>query len=145
MAPFTSHLAFTWLGQDALSLPVYAEWFDGVAIEIMGESPYLNAKAAGISFSLNADHRVRAVFLYGEGVEGFAPYVDALPAGLSLSNSRADVCNVLGEAVMSANPGGVGLMAIDFSFDRYESGDHYLRFEYVPGDAAIRLVTIGLC
>jgi hypothetical protein len=137
--------AFAWLGQDPLSLPVYAACFGGAAVEIMGESPFLNAKAAGISLALKPNHTVRAVFLYSEGVEGFSAYADALPAGVSLSSSRADVQAACGEAAMSMEAGGIGLMAIDFAFDRYESGDHYLRFEYVTGDSAIRLVTLGLC
>jgi hypothetical protein len=144
MTGFPDHPALTWIGQPALSLPVYAQLFDGAAVEIMGASPYLNAKAAGISFALHPDHSVRAVFLYAAGVEDFAQYAaDPLPAGLSFSSTRADVRAVLGAPAMSADAGGVGLMAIDFAFDRFEDGARYLRFEYWPDDAGARLVTVG--
>ncbi len=145
MIGFTEHPAFSWLGQDALSLPVYAECFDGAEVFTGGESPYLNAKKAGIQFALNADQSVRAVHLYAQDIEGFDAYAQPLPAGLALSSSRAYVQAALGEPVMSMNAGGVGVMAIEFAFDRYEAGDHYLRIEYQSGDTAIRLVTIGNC
>ncbi len=144
MTEFTSHPAFSWLGKDALSLPIYAERFDGAAITIMGESPYLDAKNSGIELALNADHTVKAVHLYAQGVEDFVAYAEPLPAGLALSSSRANVRLALGEPAMSMDAGGVGLMAIEFAFDRYEEGDHYLRFEYARGAAALRMVTFGI-
>lgn len=145
MTEFTSHLAFSWLDKDALSLPIYAERFDGAAITIMGESPYLDAKNSGIELALNADHTLKAVHLYAQGVEDFEAYAEPLPADLALSSSRADVRAALGEPAMSMDAGGVGLMAIEFAFDRYEAGEHYLRIEYLKGENAIRLVTMGSC
>lgn len=145
MTEFTTHPAFSWLGKDALSLSIYAERFDGAAITIMGESLYLDAKQAGIELALNADHTVKAVHLYAEGIEDFAAYADPLPAGLSLSSSRGEVRAALGEPAMGMDAGGVGLMAIAFAFDRFEADAQYLRVEYLPGNAAIRLVTIGSC
>lgn len=145
MPDFTNHPAFAWLGKDALSLPIYAERFDGAAITNMGESPYLNMKTAGIELALNPYHTVRAVHLYAKGVEEFDAYADDLPAGLTLASSRAYARAALGEPTMSMEAGGVGLMAIEFAFDRFETGDHYLRVEYRPGEAGIRLVTIGSC
>ena len=111
---------------------------------IMGESPYLDAKKAGIELALNADHTVKAVHLYAQGIEDFAAYADPLPAGLSLMSNRADVRATLGEPAMAMDANGVGLMAIEFAFDRYEMVEHYLRFEYLKGEAAIRLETIGM-
>jgi hypothetical protein len=140
----------TWVGRPAFDLDVYAQLFDGARIELMGESPYLNAKGAGVSFALDGDDPaavVRTVFLYSHGVENFAQYAaDPLPAGLSFASSRADVRRSLGQPVQSGDASsGVGLIAIEFSFDRFESDELYLRFEYHPGDGAVRLVTIGLC
>ncbi len=141
---FDSHPAFGWFGKPAFDLDVYAQLFNGAKAEILGESPYLNAKSAGVSFALNDDETVRAVFLYSQGVERFEQYSHTLPAGLSFTSSRAEVHKVLGKPVMSGEVGGVGVFAIEFSFDRYEADDRYLRFEYLAGDKAIRLVTIGL-
>ncbi len=145
MTDFTQHPAFAWLGKDALTLPVYAESFNGAAITTKGESPYLDAKKAGIELALNADHMVRAVDLYAQGIEGFDAYADPLPAGRALSNNRADVVAAMGAPALSMDAGGVGLMAIEFAFDRFEASNHYVRFEYGEGETAVRMVTIGYC
>jgi hypothetical protein len=145
MPNFSEHAVFSWLGQPAFDLDIYRQSFGGAAAEIMGESPYLNARGAGISFALSPDHTVRAAFFYAQGVEGFDAYAGSLPAGLDLVKSRADVRTALGAPAMSIDAGGVGLMAIAFAFDRFEEADVYLRCEYWPGDDAIRLITIGRC
>jgi hypothetical protein len=142
--PF-EHPAITWLGADPYTLSVYAESFESAAAIALVETPYLSAKGAGISFALTRDQKVRTVFLYSEGYEGFSAYTGVLPAGLSLASSRADVRAAMGEPVMSGEKGGVGIMAIDFSFDRFEDGENYMNFSYVPGDMAVHLLVIGRC
>jgi hypothetical protein len=145
LAHFTDHPAFSWLGKDPYALPVYAEKFAGAKAKIMGESPYLDAKQAGISFPLSRKNMIQAVHLYSEGFEGFKAYQGSLPAGLSLASSRADVRAALGEPAMSVEPGGVGIMAIEYALDRFESGEHYLSIQYCAGDKALLLVTLGFC
>jgi hypothetical protein len=132
-----------WIGAPTKSLAVYAQLFDGAKPEIMGESPYLNAKTAGISFALEKDGSVRTVFLYSQGFEGFAQYLGSLPAGLTFSSSRVDARAAMGSPVMSGEPGGIGLMAIEYAFDRFEHDNRYVHFQYTKGDDAILLVTIG--
>ncbi len=143
MSIFNDHPALRWLDKDPFGLPVYSELFAGAQIETMGESPYLNAEMAGISFALSRKNRVQSVFLYGGDLEGFAAYTGPLPGGLSFANSRADLRGALGTPAMSGEAGGIGLMAIEHSWDRFESEGVYVRFEYHTGDSAIRLVTIG--
>jgi hypothetical protein len=142
--PF-EHPAISWLNADPFGLAVYAENFEGAAAIALVETPYLSAKGAGISFALTRDQKVQTVFLYSEGFEGFSAYAGALPAGLSLASSRADVRAALGVPVMSGEKGGVGIMAIDFSFDRFEDGENYMNFNYLSGDKAINLLVIGRC
>jgi hypothetical protein len=137
------HAAFGWIGEPALQLEIYHSSFAGAKPVIMGESPYLNAKPAGMSFALTKKHAVKAVFLYASSIEGFEQYAGGLPVGLTFSSTRDDVKSKIGEAVFSGEAGGIGLMAIEHSFDRFEHGSHYLRFEYMPGNGSIRLVTIG--
>ena len=140
----TDYTAFTWIGQVAQKLDVYASFFSDAAVEIMGETPYLNSRAAGISFALTKDSKVKSVFLYANGIEGFAQYTGPLPAGLTFKSSRSDVCAAIGEPSMSADAGGVGLMAIEHAFDRFEDGISYMRFVYAAGDTAILHITFGL-
>ncbi|MGL5863577.1 MAG: hypothetical protein ACRCY9_20245 [Phycicoccus sp.] len=142
-ADHTSHPAFGWVGEPALALDVYQRLFDGAEPEISGESPYLSAPAAGVSFALYDDHTVRAVFLYARGVEGFGQFDEALPAGLSFEATREHVRATLDSPAMGGDASGIGVMAIKFPFDRFESGDRYLRFEFRSATGPIRLVTIG--
>jgi hypothetical protein len=143
MAFPTDYEPLSWIGAPAKSLAAYADLFDGAEAEIMGESPYLNAKGAGVSFALEDDGNVRTVFLYSQGFEDFAQYTGALPADLTFASSRERARAALGTPVMSGEPGGIGLMAIEYAFDRFEHGDRYMHFQYKAGDKGILLVTIG--
>lgn len=134
---------FSYVGQPGLEVDIYSTTFNSAKVEIMGESNYLNARDAGISFALSKKLMVDAIFLYADGVENFRQYQEALPGGLSFDMSRARVHELLGEPSFSGEAGGEGIMAIEFSFDRYESDPHYIRFNYTKNDEQIRLVTIG--
>jgi hypothetical protein len=145
MTTLFDHPAITRLGTDPFSLPIYSECFAGATPASFGESLYLNAKDAGISFALTRDRKVKTVFLYSQGFEGFSAYGGALPCGLSFASSRADVLAAVGDPVMSGEKGGIGLMAIEFSFDRFEDGKNYMKFQYLPGDKGVHLCVIGSC
>jgi hypothetical protein len=134
---------FGYPGQPWNQVDIYSTMFNSAEPEVMGESKYLNARDAGISFALNKKLKIESIFLYADGVEDFKQYVEELPGGISFDMSRSQVRKALGEPSFSAEVGGIGLMAIDFSFDRYESDTHYIRFEYTENNAHIRLVTIG--
>jgi hypothetical protein len=111
---------------------------------IMGESPYVNVQKAGIALALDRQAKVRTVFLYRQGVEGFAQYAGALPGTLTFDSNRAEVRSLFGTPVLTAEAGGTGIMAIDFAFDRFEAGAFYMRFEYLPDEGGLRLLTLGL-
>jgi hypothetical protein len=134
-----------WLNQPYDSLEGYAALFNGAVPEIMGESPYLNARDAGIAFALTKKNAVQAIFLYAGGIEDFAGYQGALPAGLSFACSRTEVRSAMGtEPAFSGEAGGSGIFAIEHSFDRFEDAAFYVRFEYKAGDDGVRLVTMGV-
>jgi hypothetical protein len=135
---------FSCLGQAYQKADIYPSFFKSSKPQIMGESPYLNARDEGISLALEKDDRVKAVFLYAEGVEDFSKYKSPLPGGLAFDTPRAAIRSKPGEPVYAGEGGGTGIMAIKHSFDRYESSEFYIRFEYADGDGGIRLVTLGL-
>jgi hypothetical protein len=135
---------FSYLGQPFQTIDIYASTFKSSAPEIMGESPYLNAYHAGISLALERNNQIKAVFLYAAGVENFSQYKPPLPGSLSFETSRALIRSKLGEPAFGGEAGGTGIMAIEHSFDRYESEAFYIRFEYADGDSGVRLVTLGL-
>jgi hypothetical protein len=134
---------FDYLGQLGHEVDIYLTTFKSAEVEIMGESPYLNARDAGISFALNKKLKIEAIFLYADKVEDFKQYQDVLPGGLTFEMSRAQVRKALGGPSMSGEVGNPGIFAIEFSFDRYESDSTYLRLEYAGQDKYIRLITMG--
>jgi hypothetical protein len=132
------------LGLPFAEAALYRAVMDDAQPIIMGESPYVNAQTAGISLALDRKAKVRAIFLYRQGVEDFAQFSGSLPAGLTFESNRAEVRSLFGTPAMSAEAGGIGLMAIDFGFDRFEDEARSIRFEYLPDDGGLRLVTLGL-
>jgi hypothetical protein len=132
-----------WLGQNYQETSGYDPLFASSEPEIMGESWYLNARPKGIAFALTKKKAVEAIFLYDEGVEGFSRYPESLPGGMGFDATRAQVRAAFGEPGFAGEAGGTGLMAIEFGFDRFEQGAHYIRFEYWADDKGIRLITLG--
>jgi hypothetical protein len=143
MAQLFASPIFSYLGQLWNQVEIYSTMFNSAVPKVMGESKYLNSLDAGISFALDKKLKVESIFLYADGVEGFKQYSEELPGGISFEMSRSEVRKALGEPSFSTEVGGIGLMAIDFALDRYESDTNYICFEYTEKDAHIRLVTIG--
>lgn len=139
---FESHV-ISYLGQLWNQVDIYSTTFNSAKLEETGESNYLHASDAGISFALDVDMKVKSIFLYSDGVENFKQYLEELPGGISFEMSRAQVQKAFGEPVLSTEVGGTGIMAIDFPLDRYESDTSYVSFEYTKDSAHIRLVAIG--
>jgi hypothetical protein len=117
--------------------------FGAFSPETMGESLYVNARPHGIALALSRKKCVEAVFLYAEGVEDFSRYQAALPGGVTFTSTRAVARAALGAPSLSGDVGGIGIMAIEHAFDRFEDAAHYVRFTYWADDAGVRLVTIG--
>jgi hypothetical protein len=64
------------------------------------------------------------------------------PHGLEPSMSRAAVRERLGTPHRSGEPGGVGVMALEFAWDQFrQADDSLLRVEYGTADTSIRSVT----
>jgi hypothetical protein len=143
MAQIFASPIFGYLGQLWNQVEIYSTMFNSAVPKVFGESKYLNSPDAGISFALNKKLNIEAIFLYADGVEGFKQYLEGFPGGVSFEMSRSEVRKALGEPSFSTEVGGIGLMAIDFALDRYESDTNYICYEYTEKDASIRLVTIG--
>lgn len=57
---------------------------------------------------------------------------------------QSPIFSALGERAVAADAGGSGISAIDHPFDLYEQGPRYPRFEYLTGNAGMRMVTLGV-
>jgi hypothetical protein len=134
---------FDYLGQKVTTLDIYRETFKlAEPVDIEGFK-YLSALEEGISLSLSKTLEVETVFLYAEGIEGFQQYKHSLPNELSFLSSRTDIRQHLGAPSSSGEASGIGIMAVPFAWDRYDSERGYLHIQYEEGENQIRLLTIG--
>jgi hypothetical protein len=141
-SPFTSPL-FAMLGQRYDVVDIYPTLFQSAEPKTNGEFPYLYANHAGIQFALTKKtFLIEAIFLFAQDVEKNSQYQGETPAAISFVATREKVHAVLGEPVMAMDAGGEGLMAIEYSFDRYEDDLHYFRIEYFE-TGGVRMMTLG--
>jgi hypothetical protein len=105
---------------------------------------YLSEPKRGLEAAATRAGVVKAIFFKAEGVERSGQYAGSLPNGRAFSDSRVVVREALGQPTLSGEAGGVGIMAISNSWDRYEDGKFYLRLEYEKSETSIRMATIGL-
>jgi hypothetical protein len=143
MTDIYTHPLLTNIGQKAVETDLYTQHFNNAQVEIMGESPYLNARDAGIELVLTKKHKIDAIHLYNGTLEGFCRYPGPFPLDINFEMTRAQIRNKLGTPAMSIEPGGIGLMAIEHAFDRYENETYYIRFEFETGNGGVRLITFG--
>ncbi len=104
-------------------------------------------KAHGITLysrvSKTERDQINGLFLYGKGHKGIKPFVDALPGGISFEMNRAEVHKLLGKPDWSIEKGGIGIMAITNSADKWFTiGKEGYRIEYAADDASISLISV---
>jgi hypothetical protein len=143
MTDIFAHPLFATIGQKAFETELYTQSFNGAQIEIMGESPYLNARDAGIELVLNKKHKIEAIHLFNGTAEGFCRYAGPFPFDIDFDMTRAQIREKLGTPAMSMEAGGIGIMAIEHAFDRYENDTHYIRFQFTDEGAGVHLITLG--
>lgn len=143
MTDIFAHPLFANIDQKAFETELYAHNFSGAAVDIMGESAYLNAREAGIQLALSKKHKINAIHLYSGCLEGFSCYQGPLPLDIGFNTTRAQIREKLGLPAMSGEHGGVGIMTLEHAFDRYESDAYYIRFQFVAGEVGVRLITLG--
>jgi hypothetical protein len=132
------------LGQKYDAVDIYPTVFRSVKPKTSGEFPYLYANHAGIQLALaKSTYLIEAIFLFAQDVEKNQQYQGEIPAGISFAATREKVRAMLGQPVMGMDASGEGLMAIEYSFDRYEDDAHYFRVEYFE-TGGIRLITLGV-
>jgi hypothetical protein len=118
---------------------MHHEWFDDKPLK--GE--FIQNKKRGVAVWLDHHQRISVIGLHSKGFEKGAGYAGDLPAGLSWITSREAARSLLGAPESSADAGGVGIMALEFSWDRWalDTGG-FIRVEYIAGDSGIRAIQL---
>ena len=87
--------------------------------------------------------QINGLFLYGKGHKGIKAFVDLLPGEISFEMSRTEIHKLLGKPDWSIEKGGVGIMAITNSADKWFTDDKEgFRVEYAVDYKSISLVSI---
>ena len=87
--------------------------------------------------------QINGIFLYGNGHKGYKPFADALPNGITFINSREEVKKILGKPDWSIEKGGIGIMAVTNSADKwFTKNKEGFRVEYAPDDKSIVLISM---
>ena len=102
-------------------------------------------KERGIEVRLDLlDNTIETIFIkYYKDGKGWAEFSGKAPCGLSKNSSRADAIKQLGKADWSVEKGGIGLMAIANSADKwFDENGNGIRVEYTEDDNSIKLISI---
>ena len=102
-------------------------------------------KEQGIEVRLDLqDNTIETIFIkYYKDGKGWQEFSGKAPCGLSQKSSRADVLKQLGKADWSVEKGGIGLMAIANSADKwFDEIGNGIRVEYAEDDLSIKLISI---
>jgi hypothetical protein len=101
---------------------------------------YLRSERDGLLIKLSDDGEILAIFMMGEGKDGFSQYRGALPGRLSFASTPADVLKSLGAPAFSQPPGKVG----SFHYGdllRYDRPAYSIHFQFRSDRRGIELIT----
>jgi hypothetical protein len=91
---------------------------------------------------LDADGRIVALFVYVVPLGDFSAFRGALISGLSANSSRRDVLNLFGSPPISGQAETIPILGRQGAWDRYDSDQVCLHFEYTEPDERLRQITI---
>lgn len=101
---------------------------------------YLRSEADGLLIKLSADGEVRAIFLMGEGKDGFAQFHGELPVGFGFHSTRREVLQALGAPAYSRAGGRFGNYEVG-ELMRFDWPAHSVHFQFRRDGRGIELVT----
>jgi hypothetical protein len=112
-----------------------------------GSGAIYAAKEAGVEVRQDLKDRstIETIFLkyYVDG-KGWKIFAEEAPCGLAQDMSRTTVKKLLGKPDFSVEKGGIGLMAITNSADKwYDTIGNSIHVEYAEDDNSIRLLSIS--
>lgn len=101
---------------------------------------YLRSRSDGLLVKLSAEGEILAIFLMGEGREGFSQFRGELPAKLTFASKPPEVLKALGAPAYNRPPGKVGGHEHGELF-RFDRPGHSLHFQFRGDRGGIELIT----
>ena len=110
------------------------------ASEGMTPVHYLRSESDGLLVKLSAEGEILAVFLMGEGKEGFSEFKGELPGALAFSSQPSDVLKTLGAPAFNRPAGNIGSYRHG-EFFRFDKPGYSLHFQFRGDRRGIELIT----
>jgi hypothetical protein len=102
---------------------------------------YFSSRDGSFQFAYS-NGRIDTLFLFIQPVDGGKPFDQVLVGGLSTSSTRADVRNRLGSPSRSGEPMTISTLGRCGAWDRFDSAELGMHFEYTEIGERIKLVTV---
>jgi hypothetical protein len=108
-----------------------------------GNSVYFQNPSLGVEVITDVKDKLNTIFLYGRKEGKFKPFTGEIPFGLTFGISQSQTRDIMGEPSRSGEKGGVGIMAIERSWDKWENHiGQAIRVEYTEDEKGIFQVTL---
>ncbi len=106
------------------------------------EQRFLNSTKDGLSLSCDTQGRVRALYIYGEGHDGYARYRGDLIHGLGLDSSQSEVRSTLGQPQRSGEARPDSFLGPQGGWDRFLIDGVCVNVQYAFDHPGISVVTL---
>ena len=108
-----------------------------------GDRIYFHNPSLGVEVMTDAKDKLSTIFFYGKKEGKVKPFVGNLPCDLTFDMSRSETRLLMGKSIRSGEKGGLGIMAIDRSWDKWENKiGQAIRVEYTEDDTGIFMITL---
>ena len=139
-----STLYFNYLGKKLAEQELFILWqLSKDKRNSGGDRIYFQNLSLGIEVMTDAKDKLNTIFFYGKKQGKFKPFVGELPCDLTFEMSRPQTRLLMGEPIRSGEKGGLGILAIERSWDKWENEiGQAIRVEYTEDDTGIFMITL---
>lgn len=138
-APLNTDDLLDWLGRPAAYLKGAAHDLGPARREQLPGADYWSWPAHGVSARIEGS-RVKTIYLYAEGVEGFTEFQGELPRGLTFDSDHEQALQHLGHPSAQGAYGPPGQPEAPWL--RYDSAEHNLHVGFEAEGRAVRIVSL---
>jgi hypothetical protein len=133
----STSLFFNYLGKNITETDIIKQWTLGKPEKSDDRNFYKN-HPLGIELYTNVKGMIKAIWLYGIKEKKIKPFTGSLPFGVTFAMSRKESRKLLGEPKYSGEKGGLGIMAVERNWDKWQNEKgQSLRLEYAVDDNSI--------
>jgi hypothetical protein len=108
-----------------------------------GDRIYFQNPDLGVELITDVKEKLNTIFLYGRKEGKFKPFTGEIPFGITFKMSQSQTHAIMGKPTRSGEKGGVGIMAVERSWDKWENNiGQAIRVEYTEDEKGIFQITL---